>query len=205
MNELQSIHETESENAAKGVPDTGTLERAKVARENEIPLNNKGEKAKENDMHPQENIDLFDYPQKIQSGTSKIDKKDVSGIGTPETVKVAGENVGLEKDLETKTKEQGMSDWQKLGIEKIKELQANGELRSPAEKFLDEPTIGRAVRRFCYECNGFSHQHATNCESTNCALWLFRHGKITATEDELPVWQKAHKRWLQSAGELKRE
>jgi hypothetical protein len=147
MNELQPIHETESENAAKGVPGTGTLGTAKVARENEIPLNNKGEKAKE----------------------------------------------------------PGMSDWQKLGIEKIKELQANGELRSSAEKFLDEPTIGRAVRRFCYECNGFSNQHATNCESSNCALWLFRHGKITANEDELPVWQKAHKRWLQSAGELKCE
>ena len=147
MNELHHIQETESENASKGVLGTGTLGKAKVARENEVPLNDKEEKANE----------------------------------------------------------RGMSDWQKLGIEKIKELQANGELRSSVEKFLDEPTIGRAVRRFCYECNGFSNQHATNCETTNCALWLFRHGKIAAKEEELPTWQKAHKRWLQSSGELKRE
>ena len=147
MNELQSIHETESENTAKGVPGIRTLGKAKVAGENEFPLNDKGEK----------------------------------------------------------TNERGMSDWQKLGIEKIKELQANGELRSSVEKFLDEPTIGRAVRRFCYECNGFSLHHATSCESTNCALWLFRHGKTIPREEELPVWRKAHKRWLQSTGELKHE
>ena len=143
--------------------------------------------------------------QPIHETESENGAKGVPGIGTPETVKVAGENAEPEKNPETKAKAIDIPESFRLAQARNKELRENGELRSPAEKFLDEPTIGRAVRRFCYECNGFSNQHATNCESTNCALWLFRHGKITANEDELPIWQKAHKRWLQSAGELKRE
>jgi hypothetical protein len=136
---------------------------------------------------------------------SKIDVKSSLGIETHETTKVARENENNRSQRLNSENKRDMSELSKLANARREELLANGQLRSSAEKFLDEPRMHRAVRRFCYECNGFSNQHATNCENTNCALWLFRHGKTIPREEELPVWQKAHKRWLQSAGELKRE
>ena len=87
--------------------------------------------------------------------------------------------------------------------QKMKELRESGNHKSTAERFIDNPRIHRAVRRFCWECNGFSPYHASNCENTNCALWLFRHGKTIVRDEELPVWQDAHKRWLQKVGEWK--
>lgn len=147
MNELQPIHETESENVAKGVPGTGTLGTAKVAGENLLSGSGADEKDNNSSVH-----DALFAARQIK-----------------------------------------------------KELLDKGELKSTAERFIENPRIHRAVRRFCYECNGFSRHHATNCESSNCALWLFRHGRTIPREEELPVWRKAHKRWLQSAGELKRE
>lgn len=140
----------------------------------------------------------FNYSRETASENGR---KDATGIRTLGMAKVARENENEIKDTSLKEKRDRMQ----RAISKRKELLESGEIRSTAEKFLDEPTICRAVRRFCYECNGFSNLHATNCENTNCALWLFRHGKIVPKAEELSVWQKAHKRWLQSAGELKRE
>lgn len=81
------------------------------------------------------------------------------------------------------------------------ELRAAGLLKTPLERFLDNPRPLRAIRRFCYECNGYSHAAATNCENSNCALWLFRRGSSVITPEELPTWRGNYAAWMESAGE----
>ena len=87
---------------------------------------------------------------------------------------------------------------------KLAELRAAGLMRTPLEKFLDDPRPLRAIRRFCYECNGYSHPAATNCENASCPLWLFRRGSSIIREAELPKWRKAYREWMKAAGELGR-
>ena len=84
------------------------------------------------------------------------------------------------------------------------ELRAAGLMKTPLEKFLDDPRPLRAIRRFCYECNGYCHSAATNCENASCPLWLFRRGSSIIREAELPKWRKAYREWMKTAGELGR-
>lgn len=86
---------------------------------------------------------------------------------------------------------------------KQKELRDAGMLvsRSPVEKFIDSPRIGRAVKMFCYECNGYSRSLANTCENLDCPLWLFRRGKQTPDPAEVPLWQKKYTAHMKSAGE----
>lgn len=92
-----------------------------------------------------------------------------------------------------------------LELQKQKaELRAAGLMRSPLEKFIDDPRPLRAIRRFCYECNGYSLAAATNCENSNCPLWLFRRGSSIIQDAELPKWRRAYAAWMKAAGELDR-
>ena len=88
-------------------------------------------------------------------------------------------------------------------ILKQKELRESGMLvnRSPVEKFIDDPRIGRAVKMFCYECNGYSRSLANSCTSTDCPLWLFRKGKRIPDQSEIDVWRKKYAAHMKSIGE----
>ena len=97
-----------------------------------------------------------------------------------------------------------MSERSALAQVKRAELRAAGLMKTPLEKFLDDPRPLRAIRRFCYECNGYCHSAATNCENASCPLWLFRRGSSIIREAELPKWRKAYREWMKTAGELGR-
>lgn len=97
-----------------------------------------------------------------------------------------------------------MSERSALAQAKRAELRAAGLMKTPLEKFLDDPRPLRAIRRFCYECNGYCHSAATNCENASCPLWLFRRGSSIIREAELPKWRKAYREWMKTAGELGR-
>lgn len=86
-----------------------------------------------------------------------------------------------------------------------KELREQGIVvnRDPNQKFIDNPRPMRAIRRFCWECNGYSLSEATKCQNTNCELWLFRFGKSNPKEDELPAWRNAYAKHLKVVGEWK--
>ena len=139
----------------------------------------------------------------MQKTEAKIDDNTLTHTELHETARSAEKKLGDCQDQCDLSNEKDMSEWATMVKQKRKELRENGLLRSPAEKFLEEPTIGRAVRRFCWECNGFSYSLANTCPNTNCPLWIFRHGKLNPIDDELPIWQDAHKRWLQKVGEWK--
>lgn len=97
-----------------------------------------------------------------------------------------------------------MSERSALAQVKLAELRAAGLMKTPLEKFLDDPRPLRAIRRFCYECNGYCHSAATNCENAGCPLWLFRRGSSVIQKAELPKWRKAYREWMKTAGELGR-
>lgn len=88
--------------------------------------------------------------------------------------------------------------------EKAKQLKEAGVnlYRRPLEKFIENPRIGRAVRMFCFECNGYSQYAATNCETKSCPIWLFRKGKHTPDPEELEAWQEAYAEHMKQAGEF---
>ena len=88
--------------------------------------------------------------------------------------------------------------------EKAKQLKEAGVklYRRPLEKFIENPRIGRAVRMFCFECNGYSQYAATNCETKSCPIWLFRKGKHTPDPEELEDWQKAYAEHMKQTGEF---
>ena len=122
----------------------------------------------------------------------------------PAFAEVAPEIAGDQRKPEAKAKPLTMSERSAMAQIKIAELRAAGLMRSPLEKFLDDPRPLRAIRRFCYECNGFSLAAATNCETSTCPLWLFRRGSGVIVHDELPTWKTSYSRWMKQAGELDR-
>lgn len=84
-----------------------------------------------------------------------------------------------------------------------KELREAGVLnRTPVEKFIDRPRLGRAVKMFCYECNGYSRAQANTCPDQSCPLWLFRKGKSSPDANEVPGWQQAYAAKMKSVDEL---
>ena len=95
-----------------------------------------------------------------------------------------------------------MSERSALAQVKLAELRAAGLMRTPLEKFLDDPRPLRAIRRFCYECQGYSATAATACPVKTCPLWLFRRGSGVIREEELAPWRKAYRAWMERVGEL---
>lgn len=89
-----------------------------------------------------------------------------------------------------------------LANAKTAELRAAGLMRTPLEKFLDDPRPLRALRRFCYECQGYSASAATACPVKTCPLWLFRRGSGVIREEELAPWREAYRAWMERVGEL---
>ena len=86
---------------------------------------------------------------------------------------------------------------------RAKELREAGIVtRTPAEKFIDRPRLGRAVKMFCYECNGYSRAQANTSPDQSCPLWLFRKGKSTPSADEVPGWQQQYANHMKDVGEL---
>ena len=86
---------------------------------------------------------------------------------------------------------------------KQKEMRQAGLLttRSPLEKFVTNPRLGRAVKFFCYECNGYSRSAANNCENKDCALWLFRKGRSTPDAIEVEEWRQIYLNHMKNIGE----
>lgn len=154
-------------------------------------------------MLDSENIGIIIPKHNIRQNASESVSKCVRGTETHEMTKHALEIEKCKPGFQQKVNKGPTRDIILLGLQKQKEMRENGTWKSTAEKFIKNPRIHKAVKRFCYECSGFSLQHATNCENTNCPLWLFRHGKTTPKAEELPIWQKAHKQWLQQTGEWK--
>ena len=89
-------------------------------------------------------------------------------------------------------------------ILKQKELRDSGMLisRSPVEKFLDNPRAGRAIKMFCYQCNGYSRRLANSCPDSSCPLWLFRKGTRIFKQEELEQWRKHYSAFMKSVGEF---
>ncbi len=87
-------------------------------------------------------------------------------------------------------------------VEQREKNRAAGLLKTPLEKFLDDPRPLRAIRRNCYECNGYSLPAVRNCKNKNCALWLFRCGTSAMTTEEYTEWQAAYRSWMEHIGEI---
>ena len=95
-----------------------------------------------------------------------------------------------------------VSDALKKAIEKRKQMLENGErFATPLEKFLENPSMTKAVKMFCYECSGYSKNLANTCNNTDCALWLFKKGNII-DENALKVWRKSYMEHMKLANEL---
>lgn len=41
-------------------------------------------------------------------------------------------------------------------------------------KFLQHPTISKAIKLNCFECQGYSNGEARKCTNKSCPLWIFR-------------------------------
>lgn len=115
---------------------------------------------------------------------------------------VAPEIAGDEQQPARKANPLALSERLALLHAKTAELRAAGLMRTPLEKFLDDPRPLRAIRRFCYECQGYSAPAATACPVKTCPLWLFRRGSGVIREEELAPWRKAYRAWMERVGEL---
>lgn len=125
-----------------------------------------------------------------------------TGTITLPAPQVAPEIAGAGKSTETKASK-GASRDRMLELHKQQaELRAAGLMRTPLEKFLDDPRPLRALRRFCYECQGYSASAATACPVKTCPLWLFRRGSGVIREEELAPWREAYRAWMERVGEL---
>lgn len=125
-----------------------------------------------------------------------------TGTITLPASQVAPEIAGDHQQPVRKTNPLTMSERSALAQIKRAELRAAGLMRTPLEKFLDDPRPLRAVRRFCYECQGYSAQAATACPVKTCPLWLFRRGSGVIREEELAPWREAYRAWMERVGEL---
>lgn len=125
-----------------------------------------------------------------------------TGTITLPAPQVAPEIAGAGKSTEAKASK-GASRDRMLELHKQQaELRAAGLMRTPLEKFLDDPRPLRAVRRFCYECQGYSAPAATACPVKTCPLWLFRRGSGVIREEEFAPWREAYRAWMERVGEL---
>lgn len=146
-----------------------------------------------------------------QKQANSISKADIESayINTQGVPQSHGENVKSRQNTVSLANKERMSEMGKARQAHIAELKAKGEyvapVRNPQQKFLDDPRPLRAIRRFCYECNGFNNADATNCQNRDCALWLFRRGSSVIKGGELEIWQAKHKAWLERCGELNNE
>jgi hypothetical protein len=91
-----------------------------------------------------------------------------------------------------------------LAQQKMQQMREAGimPVRNPVKRFVENPKIGRAVKMFCYECNGYSRSAANNCENSDCPLWLFRRGKHSPDENELERWRENYTAHMTAAGEF---
>lgn len=100
------------------------------------------------------------------------------------------------------TETENLTPLQKAHLRQKELREAGVNNRTPIEKFIDRPRLGRAVKMFCYECNGYSRSQANTCPNQSCPLWLFRKGKSTPTADEVPSWQREYANHMKNADEL---
>ena len=131
-------------------------------------------------------------------------KADIDPAGTPTHVEaqVASENVDESAGLSSTG---NLTPIQRAHARSAEMRAAGIPNKTPAEKFLEDPRPLRAIRRQCYECNGYSTYWATNCENRDCPLWLFRRGTGVIHEGELEIWRKYYTRHMKRVGELKAE
>lgn len=73
--------------------------------------------------------------------------------------------------------------------------------RTRVEIMLDAPTINRAVRVFCWQCNGYISTGGKNCAVKECPLWLFRAGSTKAKAEEVELFRKAFRHDMQAVKE----
>jgi len=73
---------------------------------------------------------------------------------------------------------------------------------NPVEKFLKNPKALRAIKMFCWECNGYNRGLTKGCENGECPLWLFRSGSANRDEDDISKFKTAYRNHMQDVGEL---
>lgn len=137
--------------------------------------------------------------------TPQIVERGLTHVNTLPDAQVASENGNDRQKPECQGNKPSMRELSALAMQKLAELRANGQLKTPLQKFIADPRPLRAIRRFCYECNGFSQSEATNCTTKNCPLWLFRRGSSIIHPEKLRPWQHAYGQWMNMANETDRD
>ena len=84
----------------------------------------------------------------------------------------------------------------------MKKLQESGAgNKTSVERFIDKPTISRAVKQHCWECCGYNAGLARDCEDRGCALWSFGLTGRLASSAERAEAGKEYGKKMASVGE----
>ena len=73
--------------------------------------------------------------------------------------------------------------------------------KTSVERFIDKPTIARAVKQHCWECCGYNAGLAKGCEDRGCALWSFGLAGRLASSAERAEAGKEYGKKMASVGE----